>query len=64
MQLLNLAMKQNAGNTGTALWSSVFRWSDAGTASLGTAGTWNYYGWRYNLVDVKWDFLGASKNII
>lgn len=57
-------IKQNAGNTGTLAWNAIYRFSDAGTPSLGTNSTYNYYGYRYNSIDTKWDFVGQSKNII
>ena len=64
-QLLTYRIKQNTGNTGTIVWDSVFRESsDISTPELGTESTFNYYGWRYNNTDTKWDFQGQSKNLI
>lgn len=63
-QSLVIRVKQNAANTGTLVWDSSYRFSDAGTPAAGTASTWNYYGWRYNADGTKWDFQGQSKNII
>lgn len=64
-QLITYRMKQNAAATGTIVWGSNFRFDSAtGTATLGTAATWNYYGFRYNSGDTKWDYLGGNTNII
>lgn len=57
-------VKQNSGNTGTLVWPAIFRFNSAGTPTLGTNSTWNYYGWRYNTTDTKWDFQGNSNGII
>lgn len=63
---LSYRLKQNSGNTGTVIFDTgVFRFSsNIGTPALGTASTWNYYGWRYNATDTKWDFQGQSTDII
>lgn len=64
-QAITYRIKQNAAGVGTVLWASVFRFSsNVGTPTLGTAATWNYFGWRYNSGDVKWDFVGQSLNVI
>ena len=64
-QAITYRIKQNAAGVGTVLWASVFRFSsNVGTPTLGTASTWNYFGWRYNQGDVKWDFVGQSLNVI
>lgn len=64
-QAITYRIKQNAAAVGTILWASVFRFSsNVGTPTLGTASTWNYFGWRYNQGDVKWDFVGQSLNVI
>lgn len=63
-QLLTVRIKQNAGNTGTILFNAIYRHSsDIGTPTLGTASTFNYWGWRYNNTDTKFDFVGQSNNI-
>lgn len=62
-QFLAYRLKQNTNNTGTVLWASVFR-GTAQAAALGTQSTWNYYGWRYNATDTKWDFQGNSIALI
>lgn len=62
---LTYRVKQNAANVGTLVWHPIFRMSsDIGTPSLGTASTWNYYAWRWNVLDTKFDFVGQSKNVI
>lgn len=64
-QALLYRIKQNAAATGTIVWASVFKFdSSTGTATAGTASTWSYYGFRYNLGDVKWDYQGGNRNII
>lgn len=64
-QLIMLRVKQNSGGDGTIVWDSVFtNSSDVGTPTLGTASTWNYFGWRYNEVDSQWDYQGQVQNII
>lgn len=63
---LTLKIKQNAAATGTLVWTAtnMLFSSDIGTPSLGTASTWNYFGFRYGTTDTKWHFMGQSKNII
>lgn len=61
---LGYRVKQNTNNTGTLVWASVFRFNSSGIQVMGTQSTWNYYGWRYNTTDVKWDFQGNSSGII
>lgn len=64
-QQLHYAFKASGSANGTLVWGTVFRISqDSGTPALGTGTTWNYYGWRYNVIDSKFDFMGQSKNII
>lgn len=64
-QLLTYAFKASGSANGTLVWPSIFRLSqDTGTPALGTGSTWNYYGWRYNQIDTKYDFIGQSKNLI
>lgn len=64
-QQLTYAFKTSGSANATAVWNSIFRFSqDVGTPALGTGVTWNYFGWRYNPIDTKWDFVGQSKNII
>lgn len=64
-QFIAYRIKQNADDTGTLVWNAVFRWnSDNGTATLGTASTFNYMGFRYNDTDTKWDSQGKNINII
>lgn len=63
--LLTFAFRASGSANGTLVWGTVFRVSqDSGTPTLGTGTTWNYYGWRYNSIDSKYDFVGASKNLI
>lgn len=64
-QFVQFRIKQNAGNTGTLVWASGYRFSsDIGTPGLGTESTWNHFSWRYHTGDTKLDFMGQSKNII
>lgn len=64
-QTLTYAFKASGSANGTLVWNAIFRFSqDSGTPALGTGTTWNYYGWRYNPIDTKWDFQGQSKNIV
>lgn len=64
-QAITYRLKQNAAATGTLVWAAIFRFSsNVGTPALGTASTYNYYGWRYNNIDTKWDFQGQSINVI
>lgn len=62
--LLTFAIKQNSNNTGTAIWGTNFRFGSAGTPTLGTNSTWNIIGFRYNLIDSKYDHLGNSLGLI
>lgn len=62
-QFLGYRIKQNTNNTGTILWSSIFR-GTVNASALGTQSTWNYYGWRYNATDAKLDFQGNSVGLI
>lgn len=64
-QQLTYAFKASGSANGTLVWAGIFRFSqDSGTPAIGTGTTWNYYGWRYNAIDSKLDFMGQSKNII
>lgn len=64
-QSLTYSFKSSGSANGTLVWAGIFRFSqDIGTPSLGTGTTWNYYSWRYNNIDTKWDFMGQSKNCI
>jgi len=64
-QSLTIAIKSSGSANGTIVWDTgAFRFSDAGTPAIGTASTWNYYAWRYNGTDSKWDAMGQSSNII
>jgi hypothetical protein len=64
-QSLTYGFKTSGSANGTLVWQGAFRFSqDIGTPALGTGVTWNYYAWRYNGIDSKWDFQGNSKNII
>lgn len=64
-QSLSFYFKASGSTNGTLVWSSAFQISqDIGTATLGTGTSWNAYGYRYNPVSTKWDYLGASKNLI
>lgn len=65
----NLALRvKNAGTAnGTLVFTSVFRFpgGTSGTLTLGTvASSWNYFNFRYNGVDSKWDALGAAVDIV
>ena len=65
-EAITLRVKQNAGVTGTLVFAPIFRFSTgtAGTPVLGTTlSAWNYYGFRYNQTDSKWDNLGGNQNI-
>lgn len=61
---ITFAIKASGSANGTIVWGTTFRFSDAGTPSLGSASTWNYYGYRYHNDDGRWDFQGQSKNLI
>lgn len=62
---LTYAFKASGSNNGTLVWDSTFRVSqDLGTPTLGTGTTWNYYSWRRNSIDSKFDFNGQVTNII
>lgn len=63
-QTLTLRIKQNSNNTGTAIFPAIYRFGNSGTPTLGTQSTYNYYGFRYNSVDTKWDFQGNSGGLI
>lgn len=64
-QQITYAFKTSGSANGTLVWSSSFRISqDVGTPALGTGVGWNYYGWRYNAIDSKLDYVGQSKNLI
>lgn len=64
-QALTYMIKDSGSANGTLVWASVFRMSaDIGTPTIGTGTSWNYYSWRYNTTDVKWDFQGYSRNIV
>lgn len=60
-QSLVIAIKASGSANGTAVWDSgAYRFSTSGTPTVGTAASWNYFGWRYNATDSKWDFQGQS----
>jgi len=64
-QNLTYAFKTSGSANSTLIWNAIFKFSqDIGTPALGTGVGWNYYGWRYNFIDTKWDFQGNSKNLI
>lgn len=63
-QAITFRLKQNSNNTGTIVWPSIYRFNENGTPTLGTTSSYNYYGWRYNTVDTKWDFQGNSRGIV
>lgn len=64
-QQLTYAFKASGSANGTLVWSSAFRISqDFGTPALGTGVSWNYFNWRYNAIDTKWDFLGQVLNLV
>ncbi len=64
-QAINYAVKASGSANGTLVWAGAFRFSqNSGTPTVGTGTTWNYFGWRYNGVDSKWDFQGQSLNVI
>ncbi len=64
-QLLTYAFKSSGSANGTLIWAPIFRISqDIGTPTIGTGVTWNYYSWRYNAIDTKYDFQGQSKDLI
>ena len=64
-QQLTFAFKTSGSANGTIVWSPIFRFSqNSGTPTLGTGVGWNYFGWRYNAIDTKWDFMGQSLNLI
>ncbi len=63
-QQLTYAFKSSGSANGTLVWaSSIFR-GTANAGVLGTGTSWNYYGWRYNAIDSKLDFVGQSLTII
>lgn len=63
-QSLTFRVKQNSNNTGTLVWPAIYRFSSNGTPVLGTTSSYNYYGWRFNGIDTKWDFLGNTSGIV
>lgn len=65
-QSLTYVFKSSGSANGTLVWpTGAFVFSqDTGTPALGTGTSWNYYAWRYNVVDGKWHFMGQSKNIL
>lgn len=64
-QAITYALKASGSANGTLVWAPIFRMSsNTGTPTIGTASTWNYYGWRYNSIDSKWDYQGQSPNVI
>lgn len=64
-QQLTYAFKASGSANGTLVWASVFRISqDLGTPTLGTGTSWNYFNWRYNAIDSKWDFIGQVLNLV
>lgn len=64
-QQLSYAFKTSGSANGTLVWASVFRISqDMGTPTLGTGVSWNYYNWRYNAIDTKWDYIGQVLNLV
>lgn len=64
-QPLTFAFKASGSANGTLVWGTAFRISqDAGTPTMGTGTSWNYFAWRYNGIDSKWDSMGNSKNLV
>ena len=64
-QALTYMIKDSGSANATLVWASIFRMSaDIGTPTIGTGVSWNYYSWRYNATDSKFDYQGASKNIV
>jgi hypothetical protein len=65
-QQLTYAFKASGSANGTLVWNSnVYRLSqDIGTPAIGTGTSWNYFNWRYNSIDSKFDFMGQSTNLI
>ncbi len=64
-QQLTYAFKTSGSANATIVVSSIFRISqDFGTPTLGTGVSWNYFNWRYNAIDSKWDFIGQMINLV
>lgn len=63
-QPLVYRIKQNTNNTGTLVWPAIYRFNANGTPTLGTTSSYNYYAWRYNAIDTKWDFQGNSGGVV
>lgn len=64
-QQLTFAFKTSGSANGTLVISSVFRSSqDYGTPTLGTGVSWNYYNFRFNAIDSKWDYIGQVLNLV
>ena len=63
-QSINFRLKQNSNNTGTIVWPAIYRFNLNGTPTLGTTSSYNYYSWRYNTIDTKWDFQGNSGGLV
>lgn len=64
-QQLTYAFKSSGSANGTLVWTAIHRISQAvGTPVLGTGVGWNYFGWRYNPLDTKWDFVGQSITLV
>ena len=63
-QSVTFRVKQNSNNTGTLVWPAIYRFNSGGTPVLGTTSSYNYFAWRFNGIDTKWDFLGNSGGIV
>jgi hypothetical protein len=63
-QAISFRIKQNSNNTGTIVWPAIYRFNEGGTPTLGTTSSYNYFGWRYNSIDTKWDFQGNSRGVV
>lgn len=63
-QALLWRVKQNSNNTGTIVFNSSYKMSVAGTPSLGTSNSWNYFGFRYYSAGSAWHAQGNSLGVV
>ena len=66
LEVITYGFQTSGSANGTLIWDSgAFTLSqDYGTPALGTSTAWHWFSWRRNPVSNKWDFQGASKNLI
>ena len=63
-QRLSFAFKTSANANGTISFGTIFRVSQNTTLpTLSGVSAWNYFDWRWNSIESRWDFLGQSNYI-